>query len=677
MRSTSRRFAALRAALEKIKVYLFFQQQKTKTQKKMNVARLQRQSVYLFDSNGRTRLSLENFKALCDAVANAAANAATNEATNNAVTNEATGNVSIANAATGNSSNSAAKVAKRDEYLFFSVLLTSSSNGSGNIHQAGDDDKPGNEKCNKLAVKPRSKRSTESRIKPSAAEPSTFVAPQQFAKSCASTVIGQLYAQVSRREQLDRQRFSTQNLPASWHASAHFKHDQMVQCVTLRKYRDAQLHQLEVSLFPSRAFKSSPNRAQRSLQHFLAFCLASVFQQHCGNDHKKESEQVVRNALTEQDLESLNLYSFAWLCSLLQTLRFFKLAQRLERVLVQNLEHFCHKYVDTTGKNEEKSNDYYFFVMFLGSLAARRLAPMRQLLQFMRLRNMIDDLRQMCARNSKSLTNAAGAVAPKSRATVVQETAQAILERIDSISCAQRNNNNVAAEKQPPARRDSLQRVSREKQAFRLLALVDVFVAWLSGIVAKTTEKQRQQGVQCFALFDDCVCWIECANDRTNNDARHRRYCVTRVGDKHNSHGEPRSAQFSVQDLNEWLRYMVLLQLDERNVHRETRFLLSVDSRVADFGRPPHLTFDGVGGILFLAFFLLHSEFLRASLYQRREEIRAKHSEMLSDAALQQYVKTDEPYTNFIVLSEALLAHAVTKYQLNTVQGVSLQSYKA
>ena len=671
----------------------------------MNVAHLQRQNVYIFVEKKRKKLTLHNFCALLeDAVA--ATPAATSAATQDIETHVETHVETNVESKEKNKLNAGVQ-----NYTFVGVVLTSatssdksattksnisnSNNGGSSSSGRGGGGSKGGRKNSSNNGNSKSNGGNFTKLP----EPSTFVASDRFPLACAGTVVGQLYAQVTRRELLDRKRLSEQNLPSSWHAVAHFKHDQMVESVKLSKYRHMQLFQLELSLFPSRAFQSSANQARVSLQHFLAFCLSKSFRVVTAppsSGATADDNVVVHNALNDKDLDSLNLYSFAWLCSLLQTLKFFRLAERLEGVLVQNLEHFYRKYDGAKERGAKTNNDYCFVIMFLGSLAARRLVPMRQLLQFMQMRHMIDDLRDICARNSGVLAlNVAGATMSKSRAAVVQETAQTIMERIDRILNVDRQQ---TAQLSPttttvlapatPERRESLHKVSREKRAFRLLALVDVFVAWLSRIIVATKVRQ---GVQCFALFDNCICSIECgqdggggaANNTDTDTPLHRRYTVTRVATSQNHHcgangnsARPRVSQFSVQDLNEWLRYMVLLQLDERNVHLETSFLLCVDSAVLDFGKPPRLVFDGVGGMQYLAYFLLQSEFVRACLYQRRAEVRKTHDAMLADAKLPSCVETREPFANFVVLNEYLLAYATQRFQLRTVQGVSMQPFE-
>jgi hypothetical protein len=353
------------------------------------------------------------------------------------------------------------------------------------------------------------------------------------------------------------------------------------------------------------------------------------------------------------------------LCSIFCTLGFKEHAFVLERLLVRNLEMFYSAAPARAPKDEE----YFSLVLFLGSLATRRSTTLGQVLKFMQSKSMIADLQAHCySRDADveslmctpaAVSQSAGQSQRKLVQTVSRQVLDLLLAAVQSDATLSLTNTPTlvpAATLVPAVTAVPAPAASRPR---RLLALVDVFVAWLD-YIAKNVALPHVE-VECLVFFDAMCCKIECV---TTDNTVYRRFKITREGDQ-------RSATMSLMDCNEWLRYMVLLQIDERNVHRETKFLLYASPSSIEFGPPPNISFE-LDGIDFLTYFLLKSAFTRATLYQTRPALREMRRQM--SVALAPFVQI-RGAREYIVLSEALFETVGIRFQLPVVQGVSMAPY--
>lgn len=464
---------------------------------------------------------------------------------------------------------------------------------------------------------------------------SVFVAqPSRAFTMSLSNIFVQLAAQIYEQEKtaakaiLDNPALPV-SLPIVFYAKAPLKYDEMLTGVALKKYSTENYYLIEILIHKSDAKANS----LKMLQRLLTFCLATA----------AHAEKSMSSFISESDVKSLNLYSFAWLCSVLKTLLFHYYAEQMETIFVQNLDHFYK--ICSQGK------DYTMFVMFISSIAVRRTSPMKQVLQFVCNKQMYAHLKKFCDDFTNQLESPAAAAAADNKkfsTKMFRKTATIITSLLEQ-HCHLTD--------------DSQQSLttsihSKHKRALKLITLVDVFIAWFEKLVKTTSAAQRRQHSRVEVHFDQLVCDIECNSD----DPKHyKRYCCKRQCDQ-------RVAYYSLSDLNEWLRYMVLLQLDERNIHKETFFLLYVAPQIVEFGPPPRLTFTTDGGIDLLTFFLLESEFIRASLHQARPALQEMRQGMTKSLQLNRFVSKKAFY-----LTKNLIEIAATKYKLKTIQGITLK----
>lgn len=407
------------------------------------------------------------------------------------------------------------------------------------------------------------------------------------------------------------------------------KLDQVLNCVMLHCLNDANALIFQLSAYPS----NTSGDSLLILQKIIAVCFARI----------ANAERInITNQEIEQQISTLRLYSFAWLCSVIRTLQMYPFAMRLERLFQFNIKNFLkRRNANTLCRNLANTGtvkDFYYVLMFLCSIGARRADAMDGLLKFLHQKKYIAAFKQCFSIFEQHPVD--------SRSLTTSNTALQIVEALNAYFKNDRDEKNTA--------------VIVRTEAEVVLAMVSVFLSWLVKIVSKTTATERQQMLRAIVCFDQSVCEICCDSDTT-----HRKYLVT----KFESSGEQRCCRMSYSDLCEWLRYMVLLQLDERNIHSKTEFYIYALPALYDFGPPPNLTFK-TDGIDYLTFFLLESEFVRASLHQTRPKLRQIRESMLKDENLQSFIQKDSPFENYIVLRKDLLNYVAERYRLKTIQAV-------
>ena len=416
-------------------------------------------------------------------------------------------------------------------------------------------------------------------------------------------------------------------------AKSILKLDEMLNCVILHRLDEPESFICQLCVHPS----DKSHESLLVLQNLLTFC----FSQSAKADKLYLSLHEI-----EKNIASLRLYSFAWLCSVVQTLGLHPMCERLENLLKYNVKRYLKR------KNAEdlflsenvETKDFYYVLMFFCSICIRRAEPMQSLLNFLYKKKYIEMFRK-CYHIFERQFLFYNTVA----------TSNVALKIVESLQLFFKDNDAMGKKKI---------KISRS-ETNDALTLVQVFVSWLNKTVSKTTAKERQEFLQTVVLFDRCRCEIVC-----DSDVLHRKFIVKKFD---RTTVETRSCRMSFTDLCEWLRYMVLLQLDKRNVHTETKFYIYALPCLYKFGAPPSLQFQSPGKD-FLSFFLLESEFFRTSLYQKRPELREMREEMACDDRLKKFVCTKEPYNDFIILSEKLLKVAVEHYHLKTIQAVTQNS---
>jgi len=520
---------------------------------------------------------------------------------------------------------------------------------------------------------------------------SFFVTSEQLFERCRHTLFFQLYNQLVHQIKQKKEPVTKDDGTRCWVASVTFTHDQMIQSVSMLYFPKTHFYSFEVKLLPSKAFRSSARKARESLQRFLAFSLSSIL--HIGDstsvDSADTSKAATHSTLCKNDLETLNLYSLAWLCRLLKTLRLNSHAECLEELLVCNLNRF---HAESTGSTDKKvpTSDEMFLIMFLGVISAHRSEPLYKVLDFMSRHRMPDQLASFCQeqerKRAESCTQAVlsdQADRRDHRNRILHETARRINHSLQQYcrSAEQQEASNAVNTAvavsgpivSPPERTFSrFPSTTDRAKGLQLMALADTIVHFMrDGVVRALPNDGSGVKLKCVVFFDSCRCDIDIPR-------RHNRYrCFRVVRHSDSNVGPKRECWFSAQDVDEWLRYMLLLQLDARNVHTATRFLLTMDDCGVDFGRPPCLTFESRDAHSLLSYFLLRSEFRSSIHFAQRAACRERREQMHNDKFMRQFVCSEREFAGFIVVTRDLLQYAVPKYQLRTVQDVYMQCFRA
>lgn len=444
---------------------------------------------------------------------------------------------------------------------------------------------------------------------------STFIAKPSKPFS-SSAMFKRMLAEIAEKECNEQKNLQAKSL---------LKLDEMLNCVTLLKIAGNDSIQCQLS------FNQTSKNTLLVLQRLLAFCLVTISSSETFNETTQQ---------LETDVGSLRLYSFAWFCSLLRTLGFYPYCTRMEHLFMHNLKRIfkaknCKRMCKVT-EVSDSAKDFYYVLMFLCSIAVRRAEPIDSLLKYLYENKYISTFRRLYTLIETQQTTVA-------QRLTLSNTALQITEALENYF------------------KDKVSKKRIKSETSSVLIMVEVFLSWIVRIVSKTTATQRVAMLRSIVCFDTLVCEIAC-----DSDTAYRRYVVTR-----HENQQTRSCRMSYSDLCEWLRYMVLLQLDERNIHSKTEFYIYASPKLYDFGPPPHLTFEN-DGIDYLTFFLLESEFIRSSLHQKRPEIRRLREKMMHDVKLLPFINTREPFNNYVVLCRELLDVTLSFYDLKTIQAVPL-----
>ena len=450
---------------------------------------------------------------------------------------------------------------------------------------------------------------------PTTTKNSTVFVAKPSVAFASSAMLTQMYNElISKQNQQPPQILKSKSL---------LKLDEMLNCVSLYKLENQPSFVCQLSVHPS----NNNTDSLIILQKILAFCFTEI--------SKADGLLLPPNEI-EQNIAALRLYSFAWLCSVVRTLGLHPFCTRLEHLLQFNLKQFFKKRgasdLCKNLRNSTACKDFYYVLMFLCSIGVRRAEPMDGLLNFLQQKKCITAFRKCYDIFEQTIS---------AQSLTISNAALQIIEALDS---------HFHVEKKSVER----------SEAGNVLIMVEVFLSWFIKIVSKTTTTQRQKLLRSIVCFDQSICEICC-----DSDTLHRKFLVR----KFENTGEQRCCRMSYSDLCEWLRYMVLLQLDQRNIHSKTEFYIYASPLLYEFGSPPNLTFKNAG-MDYLSFFLLESEFIRASLHQSRPKLRKLREQMLKDTKLEAFVYAQEPFKNFIVLCRELLAVTSAYYRLKTIQAV-------
>ncbi len=443
---------------------------------------------------------------------------------------------------------------------------------------------------------------------------------------CSSPMLKRMYGELGTKEAEGEKNLQAKSL---------LKLDEMLTAVTLYKLPIPKSFILQLSVHESNHNKNG----LLTLQNILAFCLKTI----SGSQHL-----IVPDDEIERNIESLCLYSLAWLCSITRTLRLQPYMTRLEYLFMFNIKRFFKnhhaKRLCTRLSDSKTTKDFYYVLMFLCSIGVRRADPMDTLLKYLSKNHYIEAFRDCCKIFEEKPIGV-------SQSLTVTNAALQIREALNNYF------------------KDDSQIVSitpEKTEASKVLNMVEVFLSWLIKIVSRTTAFQRSQMLRAIVCFDLVICEISCDSDNA-----YRKFLVT----KFDGNEKHRCCRMSYSDLSEWLKYMVLLQLDQRNIHSKTEFYLYAAPSLYDFGVPPNLTFQ-TDGIDYLSYFLLESEFIRSSLHQTRPAIRKMREDMKVDLKLIPFINANEPFKNYIILCKELLDVVSAFYCLKTVQAVPQNGFK-
>lgn len=427
-------------------------------------------------------------------------------------------------------------------------------------------------------------------------------------------------------------------------AQMHLQHNEMIECLSLEKTAE---RSYELCILLHQADNSKPDvrtEMMDLLQQIVAACVAWSL------GGRRSQHRLALNRLT--------LFMFAWIVNLSATLCKRASSEKLELLLLHNLIRFDRA-------NTEKNKLY--FHQFAVTIACKCTAPLQHLLGWLKSSGALQNMRSFVAHADRHAeTNKDDVALCLYRDPRVEHTAN-LLALVEQVTPSPK----------PPLRDGSLNRHNDHRhdgtktnqqrlrsQATRSVVLVEAFVNFITKL-CDMDARALVRGVECCVVFDETRCTI-CTVDGKYIDNGFQTIVVRRGDDV---------SRMKLDDLSEWLKHMVLLSLDKRNVHQDFVFQLKLlDHKHFDFSRVnggmhPYLSFHNATGLL--VYYLIFSEFVRASYTGKRSHVYAMRDEMLANVALGKFVQQEQ-----VTFSLPLMEHVCSKYALKYVQGLSTTCFQ-